>query len=148
MRSLLVIVMSVFVMTGAGAAEQPIDCSTPVAKAQGSIDKITGDLQGMEKTMAKEELSQVHALVSEAESLLKEARRDCAKSASPYAQARAIARADAADGYATAADILHFYYMQTVGGGGMKQMPMGDTTAKPKNGTAKMQNMNGMPSKQ
>ena len=148
MRSLLITVVSVFFMTGPAAAEQPIDCSTPIAKAQGSIDKITGDLQGMDTTMAKEELSQVQAIVSDAESLLKEAQHDCGKSATPYAKARSIARADAADGYAMAADILHFHYMQAVGGGGMKQMPMGEATAKPKSGTAGMQNMNGMPGKQ
>ncbi len=147
MRSLLLFVMSVFVMAGTAAAEQPIDCSTPIARAQRSIDKITGDLQGMDTMMAKDELSQVHALVSEAESLLKRARRDCAKSASPYALARGIARADSADGYATAADILHFHYMQLVSGG-MKQMPTGESTAKPKSGAARMQNMNGMPSRQ
>jgi hypothetical protein len=147
MRSLILLAVSVFAMAGTAAAEQPIDCSTPIARAQQSIDKITGDLQGMDTMMAKEELSQVHALVSEAESLQKQARHDCAKSATPYAQARGIARADAADGYATAADILHFHYMQPVSGG-MKQTPMGEATAKPKSGTAGMHNMNGMPSKQ
>jgi hypothetical protein len=145
LRYTFLVAFPIIAIAQAAAAAQPIDCSTPVAKAQRSIDKINGDIQGMDKTMAKEEMSQVHGLVSEAVNLLKEARQDCAKSTSPYAEARGVARADAADGYATAADMLHFHYMQAMGDGGMKQMPM-QGAAGQKAGPGAMQNMNGMPS--
>lgn len=146
MRYWFLVAFPFIAITPAAAAAQPIDCSTPVAKAQRSIDKINDDIQGMDKTMVKEEMGQVHGLVGEAEKLLKEARQDCAKTTSPYDQARGVARADAADGYATAADMLHFHYMQAMGDRGMKQMPVQDAGGQ-KAGTAAMRNMNGMPGK-
>jgi hypothetical protein len=129
MRSLTIAFCTLAIAPDAMAA-QAIDCTTPIGKAQKSVDKITGDLQGMDKMMPKDELGQIHGLVADAEKLLNEARQDCSKSASPYDQARGIAHADAADGYATAADILHFHYMQTMSGGASK--PMAGGAAKPK----------------
>lgn len=114
-----------FAFAQAAQAARPIDCTTPISKAQKSIDKITGDLQGMEKMMAKGEMGHIHGLVGTAKKLLDEARQDCGKTDNPYDRARAIARAESADGYATAADILHFHYMQATSGGGMKDMKMG-----------------------
>ncbi len=138
MRSWSAIALCAFFATSAASA-QSIDCPTPIAKAQKSVDKVTGDLQGMDKMMPKEEMSQIRALLGEAEKLLKEAQHHCAKSASPYEEARGIAQADAADGYATAADILHFHYMQAMSNSGMKDMPTGKG--------ATTQDMKSMPSK-
>jgi hypothetical protein len=117
MRFILIAICNLAIGPAAVAAET-IDCATPIAKAQKSVDKINGDLQGMDKMMPKDKLDQIHGLVVDAEKLLKEARQDCAKTSSPYDAARGIARADAADGYATAADILHFHYMQAMSGSG------------------------------
>jgi uncharacterized protein len=142
----LIIAACTLALAHAAAAAQAIDCATPIAKAQKSVDKITGDLQGMDKMMAKKEMSHIHSLVEQAEKLLKEAREGCAKTTSPYAQARGIARADAADGYATAADILHFHYMEAMSGS-VKRMPAGGNSGTPKSGMPGMQNMNDMPGK-
>ena len=129
-----------------GATAAAIDCASPVAEAQKSIDKVNGDLQGMDKTMAKNEMSQIRGLVAAAERLVKGARQDCAKTESAYDQARGVARADAADGYAKAADMLHFRYMEAMGSGGSKQIPMGQGAATPKSDTPGAHGMNAMPS--
>ena len=112
-----------FLLAPAAFAAQPIDCAGPIAQAQKEIDKVTGDLQGMDKMMPKKEMTELHGLVGEAKKLNDEARRGCAPKNSAYAQARAVAHATAANGYATAADILHFHYMEEpMGGGTMKNM--------------------------
>jgi hypothetical protein len=146
MRMLLTVAMATTILSHAAVAAQPIDCTPPIATAQKSLDKITGDLQGMDKMMAKHEMSEIDGLVDQAKKLLKEAQADCGKTNSPYDQAHGIARADAANGYATAADILHFHYMQAMGSSG--KMPMRPSAGAMKGGeTGTMSNMNGMSSK-
>jgi hypothetical protein len=129
-RFWLAAAVSVLPVAHIAAAAEAIDCSTPIAKAQKSLDKVTGDLQGMDKMMAKNEMSEIRGLVGEAQKLLAGARQHCTKGG-PYDRARGIARADAADGYATAADILHFHYMEAMGGG-----MAGDHTPAPQGGMA------------
>ena len=90
---------------GAHAA-QPIDCAGPIARAQKAIDKVTGDLQGMDRMMPKSEMTELHGFIGKAKKLNREARKNCAPRNSTYREAEAIAEATAAKGYATAADIL------------------------------------------
>jgi len=105
---------------------QGLDCAKPIQEAQASIDKATEDMKGMQN-MPKHELVQLHALLDDSKMLLDGARHNCEKPQGDYDLARAIAKAYAARGYATAADILHFQYMKSMKGKegtpGMKGMP-------------------------
>lgn len=116
----ILFVLGCFLLTPAVLAAQPIDCRGPIARAQKEIDKITGDLQGMDKMMPKSEMTQLHGLVEEAKRLNDEASRGCTSKSAAYDKARAIAHATASNGYATAADILHFHYMEEPMGGATK----------------------------
>ncbi len=72
----------------------------------------------MSKSMAKAgmaaEIKLVHALLDDAKGMLAGAKHNHAKPQSDYDHARAIAKADAALGYATAADIFHFKVMKKI----------------------------------
>jgi len=109
-----------------GAADS--DCAPRVQKAQTTIDKVTDDMRGM-GSMPKGELQQIHALLDEARMYLDAARRNCDAPQADYDRAVAVGKAEAAWGYATAADMLHFRFMK--GSANMKAMPnMGaDSTA-------------------
>ena len=98
---------------------QELDCAPRVQKAQMTIDKVTDDMKGME-SMLKGELLQVRALLDDARMYLDAARRNCDKPQADYDRAVAIGKAEAAAGYATAADMLHFRFMK--GSAGMKGM--------------------------
>ncbi|HZP39403.1 MAG TPA: hypothetical protein VFE48_23170 [Methylomirabilota bacterium] len=101
---------------------QSLDCRQPVQRAQRSVDKVTDDLKGME-SMPKDQLDHVNALLDEAKKSLDAARQGCDKPQDDYARARALGDAEAAHGYAIAADRLHFTYMKDAKGmGGMKNM--------------------------
>jgi hypothetical protein len=110
-------------------AAEPINCATPIAKANKEIGKVTGDLQGMEKMMPASEMTELRGLVGQANRLKGEAEQSCVPNASPYQRAEAIAQATSANGYATAADILHFNYMEIPAGRGAAS-GMGDKGAK------------------
>ncbi len=88
---------------------QPLDCQHPIQRAQKSIDKVTDDLKGME-SMPKDQLDHVHALLDDANKSFDAARHGCDKAQDDYMRARALGDAEAAHGYATAADRLHFTY--------------------------------------
>lgn len=121
-RRILAVLGFCLLAQGAHAA-QPIDCAGPIARAQKAIDKVTGDLQGMDKMMPKSEMTELHGFIGHAKKLNKKAQNYCAAKNSAYREAEAIAEATAANGYATAADILHFHYMQMgASGGTMKGM--------------------------
>lgn len=94
--------------TAAGAFE----CPQHFAEAQAVIDKVEQDMQGMEQMMAREDMALVHALLDDAKMLLEGAKHSHEKPQGAFDHARALARADAAKGHATAADILHFQMMQ------------------------------------
>jgi hypothetical protein len=98
---------------------QDLECGPRVQKAQTTIDKVTDDMKGMQG-MPKGELLQIHALLDDARMYVDAARRSCDTPQTDYDRAVAIGKADAASGYATAADMLHFHFMK--GSAGMKGM--------------------------
>jgi len=96
-----------------GGAASAFECPGHFAEAQALIDKVTADMGGeMSKQMPKERMGLVHALLDDAKTRLNSAVHNHEKPQGVYDHARAIAKADAALGYARAADILHFKYMQ------------------------------------
>ena len=94
-------------------AAQAFECPKHFAGAQAIIDKVKGDMGGdMSKQMPKEQMALVHALVNDAKTRLASAKHNHEKPQGIYDHARAIAKADAAKGYAVAADIMHFKMMK------------------------------------
>lgn len=91
---------------------QAFECPKHFEEAQAAIDKVTDDMQGMEQMMDKSQMALVHALLDDAKMLLEGAKHNHEKPQGAYDHARAIAKADAARGYAVAADILHWHYMK------------------------------------
>ena len=101
------------------------ECPRHFTKAQAAIDKVIGDMKGeMSKSMAKAgmkaDMALVHAMLDDAKMRLASARHNHEKPQGKYDHARAIAKADAAQGYAVAADIFHFKLMQGMKSKGMK----------------------------
>ncbi len=93
-------------------AAQAYECPKRFAEAQAAIDKVTEDMKGdMSKKMRKEDMALVHALLDDAKSRLRSARHNHEKPQGAYDHARAVAKANAARGYAVAADIFHFKLM-------------------------------------
>jgi hypothetical protein len=124
MRTITLIMVCGFALASGPAIvlAQSLDCQHPVQRAQKSIDKVADDLKGMER-MPKDQLDHVHALLDDAKKSLDAARLGCEKPQDDYARARALGDAEAAHGYATAADRLHFTYMKSAKGmSGMKNM--------------------------
>ncbi len=92
---------------------QAFECPKHFAEAQAQIDKVAGDMGGkMSKMMPKSEMALVHALLDDAKMRLAGAKHNHQKPRGRFDHARAIAKADAALGYARAADILHFQMMK------------------------------------
>ena len=88
------------------------ECPKHFKAAQVAIDKVLGDMKGdMSKKMPKQEMALVHALLDDAKMRLASARHNHEKPQGKYDHARALAKADAALGYAVAADIFHFKLM-------------------------------------
>jgi len=93
-------------------AAQAFECPKHFAEAQAAIDKVAGDMKGdMSKKMRKEDMALVHTLLDDAKSRLDDAKHNHEKPQGRFDHARAIAKADAARGYAVAADIFHFKLM-------------------------------------
>ena len=91
---------------------QAFECPKHFTEAQAAIDKVTEDMKGdMSKKMRKEDMALVHALLDDAKSRLASAKHNHEKPRGRFDHARAIAKADAARGYAVAADIFHFKLM-------------------------------------
>lgn len=88
------------------------ECPQHFAEAQAMIDKVAGDMEGMSGMMPAEDMALVHALLDDAKMLLSGAEHNHEKPQGAYDHARSIAKADAALGYARAADMLHFRYME------------------------------------
>ena len=104
------VAVSILTLSATGAAA--FECPTHFAPAQAMIDKVKGDMGGdMSKKMPKEQMALVHALLDDAKNWLEGAKHNHAKPQGMYDHARAIAKADAALGFATAADMLHFKMM-------------------------------------
>ncbi len=124
MRRIMLMTICVFSLASGPAIvlAQSLDCQRPIQRAQKSVDKVTDDLKGME-SMPKDQLDHVRALLDDAKKTLDAAREGCEKPQDDYARARALGDAEAAHGYATAADRLHFTYMKSAKGmSGMKNM--------------------------
>ncbi len=93
-------------------AAQAFECPKHFTAAQAAIDKVSGDMKGdMSKKMRKEDMALVHALLDDAKSRLASAKHNHEKPQGRFDHARSIAKADAARGYAVAADIFHFKLM-------------------------------------
>ncbi len=91
---------------------QAFECPKHFADAQALIDKVADDMKGMKGKTSKEDHALVHSLLDDAKMFLAGAKHNHEKPQGAYDHARAIAKADSALGYATAADILHFKMMQ------------------------------------
>ena len=110
-RLLMASTASLMVLLPWGTA-QAFECPKHFAAAQTIIDKVKGDMGGdMSKKMPKEQMALVHALLDDAKSRLTSAKHNHEKPQGLFDHARAIAKADAARGYAVAADIFHFKLM-------------------------------------
>ena len=97
----------------AQGAAQAFECPKRFAAAQAAIDKVKGDMGGdMSKKMPKEQMALVHALIDDAKTRLTSAKHNHEKPQGIYDHARAIAKSDAAKGYAVAADMMHFKMMK------------------------------------
>ncbi|MFQ5566494.1 MAG: hypothetical protein ACE5EU_09045 [Paracoccaceae bacterium] len=95
-----------------GGTAAAFECPAHFAEAQAMIDKVTADMKGMGTAMPAEKMALVHALLDDAKMYLAAGIHNHEKPQGAYDHARAIAKADAALGYARAADMLHFKYMQ------------------------------------
>ncbi len=97
---------------------QAFECPKHFAEAQALIDKIKGDMAPGEDAraavgdMPKEQIALVHSLLDDAKMFLAGAKHNHETPQGAYDHARAIAKADAALGYARAADILHFKMLE------------------------------------
>ena len=125
MKRLLTTILAVTIVAAAPQVvrAQGLDCGPRIQKAQTAIDKVIDDMKGME-SMPKGELLQVHALLDDARMYLDAARRNCDTPQADYDRAIAVGKAEAARGYATAADMLHFRFMK-----GMHDMGSGSSPA-------------------
>jgi hypothetical protein len=124
-------------------AAQGLDCKKPIQTAQKAIDKVTDDLKDMDKKMPKNQLQDVHALLDDAKSNLDGAHQSCdTQSPSATDQARAIGKAEAARGYAVAADKLHFHFMKETKG--MQGMGSGKSMSGMKEPGGDMKGTSGM----
>ena len=111
-RLLTATVAAPFFLLAIGGAAQAWECPTHHAAAQAMIDKVTQDMQGeMSKQMDKGNMALVHALLDDAKSWLASSIHNHEKPQRMYDHGRAIAKADTALAYATAADIYHFNLM-------------------------------------
>jgi hypothetical protein len=90
------------------SSAQAFDCSKHFAAAQVAIDKVAADLKADTPWNRTEGKAFVQALLGDAELLLASAKHNHDKAQGAYDHARDVAKANAALGYANAADILHF----------------------------------------
>ncbi len=110
-RLVAAVAFATTLFSGSGAFA--FECPSHFAEAQALIDKVVADMGGkMSKMMPKEQMALVHALLDEAKMMLAGAQHNHKKPQGAYDHARAIAKADAALGYAKAADIFHFQLMK------------------------------------
>ena len=97
---------------------QAFECPKHIAAAEVAVNKVTEEMKKikrvMEAMMDKKEMFVVHTLLANARILVTVARRNHEKPAGPFDHARAIAKADAARGYARATEILHRHYYEKV----------------------------------
>ncbi len=87
---------------------QAFECPKHFAAAQAAIDKVAADMRADTPWKRTEDKALVHTLLDDAKMLLAGGKHNHEKPQGAYDHARAIAKADAALGYAKAADIFHF----------------------------------------
>ena len=105
-------VIVAFVALTVVSSANAFECPKHFKASQAAIDKVIGDMKGdMSKKMPKEDMALVHALLDDAKMQLASARHNHEKPQGKYDHARALAKADAALGYANAADMFHFKLM-------------------------------------
>ncbi len=92
---------------------QAFECPKHIAAAQVAIDKVAADMAADTPWKRTEDKLLVHALLDDAKSRLASAKHSHEEPLGAYGHARAIAQADAALGYAKAADIFHFVLLAT-----------------------------------
>ncbi len=97
---------AVLVMQTPGNA-QAFECQKHFAAAQAVIDKVADDLRADIPWKRPEDKTLVHALLDDAKMLLTGGKHNHEKPQGAYDHARSIAKADAALGYANAADLFH-----------------------------------------
>ncbi|MBK5105274.1 MAG: hypothetical protein JJE42_13580 [Burkholderiales bacterium] len=111
-----------------------LDCAKHLQAAEAAIDKVAEDMKGMEM-MAKSQLADVDALLNVARKFATDSHHDCDQPRADLDRARGIAQADAAKGYAIAADMLHWQYMKPMTGSssmtGMQHGASSGNTAMP-----------------
>jgi hypothetical protein len=88
------------------------ECPKHFAEAQAAIDKVGTNMKGAKGQISKEEIALVHSLLDDAKMQLAGAKHNHEKPQGIYDHARSLAKADAALGYAKAADQLHWKYMK------------------------------------
>ena len=91
---------------------QAFECPAHFAEAQAAIDKVGADMKEMKGQVPKEKMALVHALLDDAKMRLHGAKHNHEKPQGAYDHARSLAKADAALGYAKAADQLNGKYMK------------------------------------
>lgn len=131
MKRLLTTILAVTIVAAVPQVirAQDLDCEPRIQKAQTAIDNVIDDMKGME-SMPKGELLQVHALLDDARMYLDAARRNRDTPQADYDRAVAVGKAEAAWGYATAADMLHFRFIKgSAGMKGMHDMGSGSSSA-------------------
>lgn len=111
-KPILTFVLATPIIILLSSSVQAFECPKHFEAAQKTIDKVSADMEGMGESMEQQDRALVHALLDDAKSLLSSAQHNHEKPQGAYDHARAIAKADSAHGYATAADMLHFHHMQ------------------------------------
>ncbi len=96
----------VLVMQAPGSA-QAFECPKHFAAAQAAIDKVAGDMKADVPWQTPLDKELVLTLLDDARMLLGGAKHNHEHPTGSYSHARAIAKADAALGYAKAADLFH-----------------------------------------
>lgn len=90
-----------------GGAAAEVECPKHIADAQALIDRVSANMECDEDRMPHDIVGLVYDLLDDARMLLVAAMRNHEEPQGPYDHARAFAKADAALGYARAAEILH-----------------------------------------
>ena len=97
---------------------QAFECPRHIAKAEEAIAKATELLASlkadMDRMMDPDEMALVHNLLLNGRIMLSAAKRSHNIPQGPYDHARAIAKSDAARGYAMATEILHLRYLKAL----------------------------------
>ena len=89
-----------------GGVAAASECPKHIADTQALIDRVSGNMESDEDRMLDDMVELVYALLDDARMLLSAARLNHEDPQGPYDHARAFAKADAALGYARAAEVL------------------------------------------